>query len=76
MADGSRIVEIDRDQNIGEKGVIEAHTTIVEIDVEKVGNSEKIHRHEMEIDESGGDSIIRQTDIKMDENGYVTIEEG
>ena len=73
--DGSKTVKIERDQNIDEHGVINAHTEIVEIEVEKVQGGERVHRHEMQIDEDGKDSIIRERNIDIDENGDITVEE-
>ena len=62
-------MEIDREENIGEHGVISAHTEIVEIETEKVEGGEKVHIQEMEIDESGGDSMIKQKSVDINEKG-------
>ena len=46
----------------------------MEIEVEKVEGGEKLHRHEMEIEEDGEDKEIKERNIDIDENGNISIE--
>lgn len=51
--------------------MIRAHTDVVEIENE----GEKVHRHEIVIDEQNGDSVIQEKDVKVDKDGNIEVEE-